>query len=67
MAIFIGGPAALLDVDYCILGMTTKYVQVSLLQIQDLIRRRIYCGGPMCYMQNSLKSKWLGVSLRFVC
>jgi AGCS family alanine or glycine:cation symporter len=67
MAIFIGGPAALFWMWItAFLGMTTKFVEVSL---SHAYRKKnqsgeIY-GGPMFYMEKGLNMKWLGVIFAF--
>ncbi len=67
MAIFIGGPAALFWMWItAFLGMTTKYVEVSLAHKYRIsLEDGSIAGGPMYYMQNGLKSKWLGVIFAF--
>ena len=67
MAIFIGGPAALFWMWItAFLGMTTKFVEVSL---SHAYRKKndsgeIF-GGPMIYMEKGLNMKWLGVIFAF--
>ena len=67
MAIFIGGPAALFWMWItAFLGMTTKYVEVSLAHKYRIsLKDGSIAGGPMYYMQNGLKSKWLGIIFAF--
>ena len=67
MAIFIGGPAALFWMWItAFLGMTTKYVEVSLAhKYRITLKDGSIAGGPMYYMQNGLKSKWLGIIFAF--
>ncbi len=67
MAIFIGGPAALFWMWItAFLGMTTKYVEVSLAHKYRIsLGDGSIAGGPMYYMQNGLKSKWLGIIFAF--
>ena len=67
MAIFIGGPAALFWMWItAFLGMTTKYVEVSLAHKYRIsLEDGSIAGGPMYYMQNGLKSKWLGIIFAF--
>ena len=67
MAIFIGGPAALFWMWItAFLGMTTKFVEVSL---SHAYREKNYSGeisgGPMLYMEKGLNMKWLGVIFAF--
>ncbi len=67
MAIFIGGPAALFWMWItAFLGMTTKFVEVSL---SHAYREKNYSGeisgGPMVYMEKGLNMKWLGVIFAF--
>ncbi len=62
-AIFLGGPAALFWMWMtAFLGMTTKFVEVTLshkyrVQTED----GTMAGGPMYYMERKLNMKWLGV------
>ncbi len=67
MAIFIGGPAALFWMWItAFLGMTTKFVEVSL---SHAYRKKNnsgeITGGPMVYMEKGLNMKWLGVVFAF--
>ena len=67
MAIFIGGPAALFWMWItAFLGMTTKFVEVSL---SHAYRKKNnsgeVSGGPMLYMEKGLNMKWLGVIFAF--
>jgi len=67
MAIFIGGPAALFWMWItAFLGMTTKFVEVSL---SHAYRKKNtsgeISGGPMIYMEKGLNMKWLGVIFAF--
>ena len=67
MAIFIGGPAALFWMWItAFLGMTTKFVEVSL---SHAYREKNYSGeisgGPMIYMEKGLNMKWLGTIFAF--
>ena len=67
MAIFIGGPAALFWMWItAFLGMTTKFVEVTL---SHHYRKKndsgeIF-GGPMLYMEQGLNMKWLGIIFAF--
>ena len=67
MAIFIGGPAALFWMWItAFLGMTTKFVEVTL---SHKYRKKIgsvgVSGGPMIYMEEGLNMKWLGYIFAF--
>ena len=67
MAIFIGGPAALFWMWItAFLGMTTKFVEVSLSHAyrEKNISGEI-SGGPMIYMEKGLNMKWLGAIFAF--
>ena len=62
-AIFLGGPAALFWMwATAFLGMTTKFVEVS---ISHKYRKQDdkgqMAGGPMYYMEKGLNAKWLAV------
>jgi AGCS family alanine or glycine:cation symporter len=67
MAIFIGGPAALFWMWVtAFLGMTTKFVEVTLShKYRKLDKSGSISGGPMLYMENGLNMKWLGVIFSF--
>jgi len=62
-AIYLGGPAALFWMwATAFLGMTTKYVEVTIshrYRIKDAEGR--IAGGPMYYMERGLKLRWLAV------
>jgi alanine or glycine:cation symporter, AGCS family len=62
-AIFLGGPAALFWMWVtAFLGMTTKYVEVTIshrYRIKDTQGR--IAGGPMYYMERGLNMRWLAV------
>lgn len=62
-AIFLGGPAALFWMWMtALLGMTTKFVEVSLshkYRVKDA--KGFISGGPMYYMERRLGMKWLAV------
>ena len=62
MAIFIGGPAALFWMWItAFLGMTTKFVEVTLSHHYRLKNESgELFGGPMIYMEKGLNMKWLG-------
>ena len=67
MAIFIGGPAALFWMWVtAFLGMTTKFVEVSL--SHHYREKNVFgevFGGPMIYMEKGLNMKWLGAIFAF--
>ena len=67
MAIFIGGPAALFWMWLtAFLGMTTKFVEVSLSHAyREKNNSGEISGGPMVYMEKGLNMKWLGVIFAF--
>ena len=67
MAIFIGGPAALFWMWItAFLGMTTKFVEVSLSHAyREKNTSGEISGGPMLYMEKGLNMKWLGVIFAF--
>ncbi len=67
MAIFIGGPAALFWMWVtAFLGMTTKFVEVSLShKYRTKNSSGSVSGGPMLYMENGLNMKWLGIIFSF--
>ena len=67
MAIFIGGPAALFWMWItAFLGMTTKFVEVSLSHAyRQKNNSGEISGGPMEYMEKGLNMKWLGVIFAF--
>ena len=67
MAIFIGGPAALFWMWVtAFLGMTTKFVEVTLSHHYRLKNNSgELVGGPMIYMEKGLNMKWLGVIFAF--
>lgn len=62
-AIFLGGPAALFwMVITAMLGMTTKFVEVTLShKYREVAEDGSISGGPMYYMKNKLNMKWLAV------
>ena len=67
MAIFIGGPAALFWMWItAFLGMTTKFVEVTLSHHYRLKNQsgEVF-GGPMIYMEKGLNMKWLGIIFAF--
>ena len=67
MAIFIGGPAALFWMWItAFLGMTTKFVEVSLSHAyREKNKFEEISGGPMIYMEKGLNMKWLGMIFAF--
>ncbi|MFL2731923.1 MAG: alanine/glycine:cation symporter family protein [Gammaproteobacteria bacterium] len=67
MAIFIGGPAALFWMWItAFLGMTTKFVEVSLSHAyREKNNSGEISGGPMVYMEKGLNMKWLGAIFAF--
>ena len=67
MAIFIGGPAALFWMWItAFLGMTTKFVEVSLSHsYREKNNFGEISGGPMLYMEKGLNMKWLGAIFAF--
>ncbi|MBU3069368.1 AGCS family amino acid carrier protein [Aestuariicella sp. G3-2] len=62
-AIFLGGPAALFWMWMtAFLGMTTKFVEVTLShKYRDQTEDGTMSGGPMYYMEKKLNMKWLGI------
>lgn len=62
-AIFLGGPAALFwMLVTALLGMTTKFVEVTLShKYRETDAEGYIAGGPMYYMKNKLNAKWLAV------
>lgn len=63
-AIFLGGPAALFWMWVtAFLGMTTKFVEVTLShKYRVKTEDGTMAGGPMYYMDRRLNMKWLGVA-----
>jgi AGCS family alanine or glycine:cation symporter len=63
-AIFLGGPAALFWMwATAFLGMTTKFVEVTLShKYRDKTPDGTMAGGPMYYMDKRLNMKWLAVA-----
>lgn len=61
LAIHLGGPAALFWMMVtAFLGMTTKFVEVSLShKYREFTADGTVAGGPMYYMKNRLKMPWL--------
>ncbi len=61
LAIHLGGPAALFwMLITAMLGMTTKFVEVTLShKYREIAKDGTVAGGPMYYMKNKLNMKWL--------
>ncbi|HEX7016165.1 MAG TPA: amino acid carrier protein, partial [Cyclobacteriaceae bacterium] len=62
-AVHLGGPAALFWMAVtAFLGMTTKFVEVTLShKYREVDAKGHIAGGPMYYMKNALNLKWLAV------
>jgi AGCS family alanine or glycine:cation symporter len=62
-ALFLGGPAALFWMWMtAFLGMTTKFVEVTLShKYRVKTADGTMAGGPMYYMEYALKSRWLAI------
>lgn len=60
-AIYLGGPGALFwMLVTAFLGMTTKFVEVTLShKYREVDDNGMISGGPMYYMKNKLNAKWL--------
>lgn len=63
LAVHLGGPAALFwMLVTAFLGMTTKFVEVTLShKYRETAEDGSIAGGPMYYMKNRLNMKWLAV------
>jgi AGCS family alanine or glycine:cation symporter len=63
LAVYLGGPAALFwMLITAMLGMTTKFVEVTLShKYREKAADGSIAGGPMYYMKNKLGMKWLAV------
>ena len=63
LAIFLGGPAAIFWMWItAFLGMTTKFVEVTLShKYREKLADGSMSGGPMYYIDNGLNMKWLAV------
>ena len=63
LAIHLGGPAALFwMLVTAAVGMTTKFVEVTLShKYREIAQDGTVSGGPMYYMKNRLKLRWLAV------
>ncbi|WP_282014500.1 alanine/glycine:cation symporter family protein [Marinifilum flexuosum] len=61
LAIYLGGPAALFwMLVTAFLGMTTKFVEVTLShKYRETDEKGFITGGPMYYMKNKLNMRWL--------
>lgn len=66
-ALFLGGPAALFWMWMtAFLGMTTKFVEVTLShKYRVKTADGTMAGGPMYYMEYGLKSRWLAILFAF--
>ncbi len=67
LAVHLGGPAALFwMLTTAFLGMTTKFVEVSLShKYREKAEDGSIAGGPMYYMKNKLNLKWLAAIFAF--
>ena len=67
LAIHLGGPSALFwMIVTAFLGMTTKFVEVSLShKYREVAADGSIAGGPMYYMKNKLNMKWLAAIFAF--
>ena len=67
LAIHLGGPAALFwMLVTAFLGMTTKFVEVTLShKYREKTADGSMAGGPMYYMKNKLNLKWLAAIFAF--
>jgi AGCS family alanine or glycine:cation symporter len=63
LAIHLGGPSALFwMLVTAFFGMTTKFVEVTLShKYREMDSKGHVAGGPMYYMKNALKLRWLAV------
>lgn len=63
LAIHLGGPAALFwMLMTAFLGMTTKFVEVTLShKYREKDNKGHIAGGPMYYMKNAMNARWLAV------
>ncbi len=63
LAVHLGGPAALFwMLVTAMVGMTTKFVEVTLShKYREFAADGTVAGGPMYYMKNRLKMRWLAV------
>jgi len=67
LAIHLGGPSAIFwMIVTAFLGMTTKFVEVSLShKYREKAADGSISGGPMYYMKNKLNMKWLAATFAF--
>jgi AGCS family alanine or glycine:cation symporter len=67
LAIHLGGPSALFwMIVTAFFGMTTKFVEVSLShKYREKASDGSIAGGPMYYMKNKLKMRWLAATFAF--
>ncbi|MCB0278793.1 MAG: amino acid carrier protein [Calditrichaeota bacterium] len=68
LAIYLGGPAALFwMLMTAFLGMTTKFVEVTLShKYREKAEDGSIAGGPMYYMKNRLNLKWMAAIFAFM-
>ncbi len=68
VAIFFGGPGAVFWMWMtALVGMITKYAEVVLgVMYREKNKKGEYVGGPMYYLKNGLKSKFLGNAYAFI-
>lgn len=67
LAIHLGGPAAMFwMIATAFLGMTTKFVEVTLShKYREVASDGTIAGGPMYFMKNKLNMKWLAAIFAF--
>jgi AGCS family alanine or glycine:cation symporter len=67
LAIHLGGPSAIFwMLMTAFLGMTTKFVEVTLShKYREKDQKGNIAGGPMYYMKNALNAKWLAAIFAF--
>jgi AGCS family alanine or glycine:cation symporter len=67
LAIHLGGPSSLFwMIVTAFLGMTTKFVEVSLShKYREIAADGTISGGPMYYMKNKLNMKWMAAIFAF--
>ncbi|MGM0380334.1 MAG: alanine/glycine:cation symporter family protein, partial [Bacillota bacterium] len=68
VAIYFGGPGAVFWMWVtAVVGMGTKYAEVVLgVLYREKNEKGEYVGGPMYYLKNGLKQKWLGTTYSFI-
>ena len=68
VAIYFGGPGAVFWMWVtAIVGMATKYAEVVLgVLYREKNEEGEFVGGPMYYLKNGLKAKWLGITYSFI-